>query len=118
MVARTLRPHPTMWRPVRAIGNLISSRGAHRVANNSLLPTTFRDKLVFATKWAAPSNDAPSGVASTHSLQAGGATALFAVGVDRVEIQRCRRGRIQFFHEYVWRDASGFLDLGALAAST
>ena len=69
-------------------------------------------------KWAAAANGVPSAVVNTHSMRAGGATALFQAGLDWITIQRWGRWRSFIFYEYVWRDAAAFLNLGERIAST
>ena len=74
--------------------------------------------MVYFLKWAGLPNGLPSTVADTHSLRAGGATALFAAGLDWIAILSWGRWRSFVFYEYVWRDAAGFLHLGKKVAST
>ena len=69
-------------------------------------------------KWASAANGIPSAVVNTHSLRAGGATALFAAGLDWISIQRWGRWRSFIFHEYIWHDAGRFLHFGDRIAST
>ena len=86
--------------------------------SDPLFPSTFRAKLVEAMKWAATRNNIPSAVVNTHSLRAGGATALFSGGVDWISIQRWGRWKSFAFHDYVWHDYTGFMELGCRIAST
>ena len=61
-------------------------------------------------------NNIPSAVVNTYSIRAGGATALFSAGADWVTIHRSGRWKSFAFHEYAWRDFTGFLDLCAKIA--
>ena len=56
-----------------------------------MFPKSARATLVQIMKWAAGANDIPADVVNTHSLRAGGATALFSTGVDWITIQRWGR---------------------------
>ena len=112
-----LRANPSELRPVAAfesIRALSPSADDHAL----LFPKSFRATLVQITKWAADANDLPSAVVNTHSLRVGGATALFSAGVDWITIQRWGRWKSFAFHDYIWHDYSGFMDLGSKIAST
>ena len=74
--------------------------------------------MVNVMQWAASAVGISSSVVNTHSLRAGGTTALFASGVDWIAIQRWGRWRSFIFHEYVWHDSMAFLHLGERIAST
>ena len=93
---------------------LSSTSDSHSV----LFPKSFRPTLVQTMKWAAAANDIPTAVVNTHSLRAGGATALFSAGVDWITIQRWGRWKSFAFHDYIRRDYSGFMDLGIKIAAT
>ena len=116
-VARMLSANPSHLCPVaafesfRALLPSVESRG-------SLFPKSLRATLVQIMKWAAEANDIPSPVASTHSLRVGGATALFSAGADWVATRRRGRWKPFAFRDYIWRDYSGFMDLGRKIAST
>ena len=69
-------------------------------------------------QWAAGENGIPTSVVNTHSLRAGGATALFSAGVDWVAIQRRGRWKSFVFHQYIWHGHSGFMELGGEIASS
>ena len=113
-----LRANGSSLCPVFAIRTYRSFFDHFGESPNTLFPASFRARLVQIMKWAAVSNNIPAAVVNTHSLRAGGATALFSAGVDWITIQRWGRWKSFAFHDYVWHDFSGFMDLGVKIAST
>ena len=117
-VTRVLRATGEELCPVMAAYNYSTKRNSCNQTSPHWFNPNFRCKLTHIMKWAATSNNIPSDVVSTHSLRAGGATALFAAGVDSITIQRFGRWRSLIFHEYIWNGYSGFLHLGKGMATT
>ena len=60
------------------------------------------DKAEEKLRQAAQQLDLPAPMASTHSLRAGGATAMWAAGYSAEEIQRRGRWVSQCFRIYIW----------------
>ena len=117
-VTRMLRANGTSLCPVWAMLKYSSLCDHSDNSNKPLFPSAFRARLVEVMKWAAVANNIPSAVVNTHSLRAGGATALFSAGVDWITIQRWGRWKSFAFHDYIWHDFTGFVDLGQKIAAT
>ena len=117
-VARMLRANGTSLCPVWATPKYSSLCDHSATSTKPLSPSTFRSRLVEVMNRAAVSNNIPSAVVNTHSLRAGGATALFSAGVDWITIQRCGRWKSLASHDYIRHDFSGFVDLGRKIAAT
>ena len=118
-VTRSLMANTAELCPVQALDMLRKwYHPSKHPGNTPFFPTGIRAKLVHAMKWASAADGIPSAVVNTHSLRAGGATALFAEGLDWISIQRWGRWRSFIFHEYTWHDADRFLHFGERIAST
>ena len=111
-VTRMIRVSGKLLRHVLAMRAFIDTLPKSANPDTCLFPPSFRRKLVLATQWVAGENGIPMSVVNTHSLRAGGATALFPAGVDWVAIQRWGRWESFVFHQYIWHDHSGFMELG------
>lgn len=61
-----------------------------------------RDKVEAKLRQAAQQLHVPAAMVSTHSLRAGGATAMWAAGYSVEEIQRRGRWASQCFRIYIW----------------
>ena len=61
-----------------------------------------RDKVEEMLRQAAQQLKVPASMVSTHSLRAGGATAMWAAGYSVEEIQRRGRWASQCFRIYIW----------------
>ena len=118
-VTRTLHTNPSDMCPVKSLYNFLEWKKVnHPSAPTAFFGENFRARLVYATKWAALANGVPTSVVNTHSMRAGGATALFSSGVDWIAIHRWGRWRSFIFQEYIRRDASAFMHLGERIASS
>ena len=114
---RTLRANTTDICPVYATIRYLTSLvvcGPSR----KIFPPSFRTRLTQCVKWAALAHRIPVQVINTHSLRAGGATALFVSGGNWIAIQRWGRWKSCISHEYIWEDNAGFIHLGERIAST
>ena len=69
-------------------------------------------------KTAALANGVFDARIDTHSLRAGGATALYTKGVPLDVIQRWGRWESLPFHQYLWRDASALNHLSEIVVRT
>ena len=117
-VARMPRVSEKLLRPVLAMRAFIDISPKPTNPDACLSPPSFRRKLVLVAHRAAGENGIPTSVANTHSLRAGGATALFSAGVDWVAIQRWGSWKYFVFHQYIRRDHSGFMELWKKIASS
>ena len=61
-----------------------------------------RDKVEEKLRQAAQQLKVPAAMVPTHSLRAGGATAMWAAGYSAEEIQRRGRWASQCFRIYIW----------------
>ena len=86
-VTRMLRNTGMQLFPVTAMRILLNDPTLSK-SETCIPPSSFRSKLVHATQWSAGESGIPISVVNTHSLRAGGATALFSAGVDWVAIHR------------------------------
>ena len=110
-VTRTLRMNHTDCCPAKAMIEYLKCFNDTDTQQH-LFPPRFRFRLTQSMKWAASAHNVPIDVINTHSLRAGGATALFNAGENWITIQRWGRWKSYIFHEYIWEDNSSFVHLG------
>ena len=110
-LSRTLAANRSPSCPVVAMSQHLVNMNWEPEGERYIFPPNLREKLGNVIKWAAHNLDEDPDMYNTHSLRAGGATALYTQGVQLGVIQRWGRWRSNAFHDYLWKDEQALAHL-------